>query len=64
VIDRIRRESVVRTLLVAHGHFLRVLATQWIQQPAILAEHLLLGPARIGVLGFDRNAPAIERWNA
>ena len=64
VIDRIRRESVVRALLVAHGHFLRVLATQWIQQPAILAEHLLLGPARIGVLGHDRNSPAIERWNA
>jgi broad specificity phosphatase PhoE len=64
VLDRVRRESRRRALLVAHAHFLRVLATQWIEQEALLAERFLLGPARIGVLDHDRGMPVIERWNA
>jgi broad specificity phosphatase PhoE len=63
VIERVRRDAPIRALLVAHAHFLRVLATQWIGADAALAEHLLLGAARIGVLGDDRGVAAIERWN-
>jgi len=63
VIERVRRDAPRRALLVAHAHLLRVLATQWIGQDAGLAQSLLLGPARSGVLGHDRGVPVIDRWN-
>lgn len=63
VIDRLRREAPRRALVVAHGHFLRVLATQWIGQDAALAMRLPLAPARLGVLGEDRGIRVLERWN-
>jgi broad specificity phosphatase PhoE len=63
VIERVRRDAPTRALVVAHAHFLRVLATQWIGEDAGLAEHLLLGAARSGVLGDDRGVPVIDRWN-
>jgi broad specificity phosphatase PhoE len=52
-----------RVLLVSHGSFLRILASQWIHQDAGLARHLKLGTARIGILGLDQDRPMIERWN-
>ena len=52
-----------RVLLVAHAHFLRVLATQWIGHDVALARHLLLGPASLGMLGNDRGTCVIGRWN-
>jgi probable phosphoglycerate mutase len=68
VLDRVRREEGTggraRVLLVAHAHFLRVLATQWIGQDCGLARHLLLGPASLGMLGNDRGTDVIGRWNA
>jgi broad specificity phosphatase PhoE len=67
VLDRIRAEpgagGRARVLLVAHAHFLRVLATQWIGQDVALARHLLLGPASVGLLGNDRGTCVIGRWN-
>jgi probable phosphoglycerate mutase len=63
VIDRVRREAPQRALLVAHAHFLRVLATQWIGQEPTLGQYLLFGPARLGILGEDRGTPAVQRWN-
>lgn len=63
VIDRLRREAPGRALLVAHGHLLRVVATQWIERDAGLAMHLPLAPGRLGVLGDDRGVSVIQRWN-
>ena len=69
VLDRVRAVEPrdgdrARVALVAHAHFLRVLAMQWIGQDAGLARHLLLGPASLGMLGNDRGTPVIGRWNA
>ena len=64
VIERVRREAPSRAIVVAHAHFLRVLATQWIGQDPSLAEHVLFDEARCGVLGDDRGVPVIARWNA
>jgi len=64
VLERVRREASRRAIIVAHGHFLRVLATQWINQDAVLAMHLPLAPARVGVLGADRGVSVLQRWNA
>ena len=53
-----------RTLLVAHGHVLRGLAARWIEQPITVGAHLPLDTARVSVLGFDRGAPTLDRWNS
>ncbi len=53
-------------LVVAHGHFLRVLGARWVGQPVGFAQHLLLGTAAVCTLGFDHNSPdepAIALWN-
>lgn len=56
-------EDERRVLLFAHGHFLRILAATWIGQESQLAGSLALDPATISVLGHDRGARVIERWN-
>jgi probable phosphoglycerate mutase len=63
VLGRVRRDASTRALVVAHGHFLRVLATQWIGQDAALGMHLPLKPARLSVLGDDRGVSVLDRWN-
>ena len=52
------------TLVVSHGHFLRVLAARWIGAPPELAGHLELGTARISELGWEADRRSIELWNA
>ena len=50
--------------LFAHGHVLRILAARWLdQQPPTHGRHLALATASISVLGWEREAPVLERWN-
>ncbi len=63
VVERCRSAGG-RTMLVAHGHFLRSFAVRWIEQPITVGAHLLLETARVSVLGSDRGAPTLERWNS
>ena len=51
-------------LLVSHAHLLRVLTTRWLDLPPRTAEGLVLDPAGTGVLGYERETPALLRWNA
>ncbi len=51
------------TLVFAHGHFLRILATQWIGVAPAQAQLLMLDPSTISTLSFDRVVQVIERWN-
>ena len=64
VIRRVRAEARERAVLVAHGHFSRVLAMRWLGLPAAAGEHLRMGTATVSVLGWDRGIPIVERWNA
>lgn len=50
--------------LFAHGHVLRVLATRWVELPPEAGARLPLATATISALGFERETPAIRRWNA
>jgi broad specificity phosphatase PhoE len=50
--------------LFAHGHILRVLAARWINLSAGYGEHFLLDTATLNVLGYYRESPAFEIWNA
>jgi broad specificity phosphatase PhoE len=58
------REAGGRTLLVAHGHFLRSIAARWINQELTVGAHLPLDTARVSVLGYDRGTPTLDRWNS
>ena len=50
--------------LFAHGHIFRVLAARWINLPGSYGEHFLLDTATLNVLGYYRDSPALEIWNA
>ncbi len=51
-------------VLVAHAHLLRILTATWLRMPPIGGENLVLEPAGTGVLGYERETPALLRWNA
>ena len=62
-LDRCRRRGG-RTLLVAHGHLLRVLAARWVDEPYAFGRHLQLDTGTVSVLGDDRGSPVLLRWNS
>jgi broad specificity phosphatase PhoE len=47
----------------AHGHILRVLASRWVGEDAAFGGRLLLAAGGLSVLGYERETPAIARWN-
>jgi probable phosphoglycerate mutase len=63
VIERVRALGGGRAIAFAHGHVLRVLGARWVGLPPQDGARLLLGTATVSVLGWDRETPAIERWN-
>ena len=51
-------------LVFAHGHILRVIAARWLGYPPGDGMHFSLGTATLSVLGWEREAASIWRWNA
>jgi len=65
VVQRVRAVAG-DVLLFSHGHFLRVLATQWLGLETICAgKFLRLATASLSELGYERNLsqPVIGLWN-
>ena len=65
-VDRViaqAREVTGTVALVAHSHLLRVLTARWLEQPPGFGRHLTIDAAGWGVLGWERDTPALERWN-
>jgi broad specificity phosphatase PhoE len=53
--------------IFSHGSFGRALAARWIGLPVRQAQHFLLRPASLSILGYEHNLPedaAIVLWNA
>ena len=50
-------------LLFSHGHTLRILGAVWMGQRPVVAAHLLLQAAHLGVLDHERDIPVISAWN-
>jgi probable phosphoglycerate mutase len=63
VLDTIRATEG-NVALFAHGHILRVLAARWINLSASCGENFILDTATLNVLGYYRESPAFEIWNA
>jgi broad specificity phosphatase PhoE len=51
-------------LLFAHGHILRVITSRWLGYPPGDGMHFSLGTATLSILGWEREAASIWRWNA
>ncbi len=62
VVRRARRTDG-DVLVFAHGHLLRVLAARWLGFEPWAAGSLLLAPAALGVLSWEREIPALGRWD-
>lgn len=62
VIDRAVRDGGT-TLLVAHGHVLRVLAARWLGLPPEDGRLLRLDTATVSLLGWERETRVVLRWN-
>jgi probable phosphoglycerate mutase len=63
LIDRLLSRDVKTIALFSHAHFLRALAAVWVTGAPALGGHLVLDPAAVSVLGFEREVRAIVRWN-
>lgn len=62
VVDRARAAGG-DTLVVAHGHSLRVLAARWLGLPPADGRLFRLDTAAVSVLGDDRGVPVVALWN-
>ncbi|PFG68082.1 putative phosphoglycerate mutase [Propionibacteriaceae bacterium ES.041] len=63
VVDRVRRSGVDRALCFGHGHSLRVLTLAWLGLGIEHGASFPLETASISVLGWEKESPAIRRWN-
>ena len=62
VIARVR-EVEGDVALFGHGHALRILTARWLRLVPISGSGFILETGAIGVLGWDREFPAVVRWN-
>ena len=51
------------TLIFAHGHVLRVLASRWLDEPPEGGRHYALQTATLSVLTYEHADPVIRHWN-
>lgn len=49
--------------LVSHGHFLRIFAATWLNEPPHFGAHFMLDTATVSILSHERQIPAIKVWN-
>ena len=64
VVRQLRTQPGI-TLVFSSGHFLRMLATRWLDFAPLAARQLLLSTASLSILGYNHgiDEPAIQLWN-
>jgi broad specificity phosphatase PhoE len=63
VVRRVR-ETSGDVLVFGHGHALRGLTARWLELDVTEGRHFVLGTATVSVLGWERDSPAVHRWNS
>lgn len=63
VVARLRAQAGP-VVLFGHGHALRVLVARWLGLPVEAGALFRLETATVSVLGYERETPALVRWNA
>lgn len=63
VIARVRPQRG-NAIVFAHGHFLRVLTARWCELAPVEGQRFVLDPATVSLLGWERETPAVLRWNS
>ena len=63
VVARVQ-EAGARAIVFSHGHASRVLAARWLGLPPEDGRHFVLGTATLSTLAWERESPAVARWNA
>jgi probable phosphoglycerate mutase len=49
--------------IFSHGHLLRVLTARWLELEPVEGRRFVLDTGTISVLGYERDTPALRRWN-
>lgn len=62
IVARVLESGLDNVLVVAHGHFSRILTARWLGLDAHEGRHFVLGTAKVCTLGWDKKTPAIVRW--
>ncbi len=62
IIARVLESGLDNVLVVAHGHFSRILTARWLELEPVEGRHFILGTAKVCTLGWDKKTPAIVRW--
>ena len=63
VVERVRGAGGP-VLVFGHGHALRALTARWLGLPATDGRLFRLDTATVSVLGHEREAPVVLRWNS
>jgi broad specificity phosphatase PhoE len=63
LIDQLLGTGAQHIALFSHAHFLRTLGAVWASGAPALGAHLVMDTAAVSVLGFEREVPAILKWN-
>jgi probable phosphoglycerate mutase len=63
VIARVRATES-DSLIFGHAHALRALAARWLGQEVVDGRLYRLDTGTLSVLGYERETPVLERWNA
>jgi probable phosphoglycerate mutase len=62
IVARVLESGLDNVLIVAHGHFSRILTARWLELEPEEGRHFILGTAKVCTLGWDKRTPAIVRW--
>jgi broad specificity phosphatase PhoE len=62
IVARVLESGLDNVLIVAHGHFSRILTSRWLEIPPAEGRHFILVTAKVFTLGWDKMTPAIVRW--
>ncbi|MGO4956519.1 histidine phosphatase family protein [Luteococcus sp. Sow4_B9] len=64
VVQRVQDSGVEKAICFSHGHASRVLALCWLGIDIARGQSFPLATGSVCVLGYEKESPAIIRWNA